>query len=232
MIELFIVERTDIELIPFALYSVLTDEEKSYILRYRKKEDQINSLIGTLLARYLAERHQIIDQPIKRAANGKPYVANFEGQISISHSEEFIACAVHPNGRIGIDIEKIRQIDFAVATEFLSPNEHRFFQTRESEEEKLSALYTYWTLKESFFKAEGTGLTGGSLTAVEFELSNPPVLRLPAELAGTWKFAYANLSRAYRCSVCYSSVKPMNLLFEKICLDELTAYFVKSGTRN
>lgn len=225
MIELLITERTKGEQFSPALYSVLTDEERTHVRRYRRKEDQMNSFIGTLLARYLMERHHTGQRPIKRTASGQPYVEQFSGQISMSHSEEFIACAFHPNGKIGVDIEKVGDIDLEVISEFLSKSEQRTFQTMETKEEKLFALYTYWTLKEALFKAEGTGIAGRALTSIEFNLTAPPVLYSPSELAEKWNFLFAPSFPAYCCSVCYSSEPAATVNIQTMSLHELKEYF-------
>ena len=57
---------------------------------------------------------------------------------------------------VGIDVEKIKDINIKIADRFFSKEESgRFIQKEESE--RLKYFFDLWTLKESYIKAETEG---------------------------------------------------------------------------
>lgn len=89
---------------------------------------------------------------------GKPYLQhNKSFHFNISHSGDWIVCAVDEKP-VGIDIEKIEKLNVAIAAEFFAPEETSNLQ-KKREEEKLLLFYRYWSLKESYSKALGLGLS-------------------------------------------------------------------------
>lgn len=84
---------------------------------------------------------------IEKNDNGKPFIKDFSGSISISHSGEFIVCAIS-NGLIGIDIEKRQKKTYnIIAKRFIG-------KSFCSNEEFLK----YWVAAETVAKAEGINL--------------------------------------------------------------------------
>jgi 4'-phosphopantetheinyl transferase len=86
---------------------------------------------------------------------GKPYLP--EGpQFNLSHSRDFVGAAVsdHP---VGLDLELVRPYFEKLPGRIFSPRELRWFRDRG--ETRLD-FFTLWTLKESYYKFQGTGLTG------------------------------------------------------------------------
>lgn len=92
---------------------------------------------------------------IKRTPLGKPYFPGENLQFSISHTKNYVFCAVaeHP---IGIDAEELeRDIRLSLAEKILSPGELQQFQNAP---DKRRALLTFWVLKEAAGKCTGEGL--------------------------------------------------------------------------
>ncbi|MED4455505.1 4'-phosphopantetheinyl transferase family protein [Metabacillus fastidiosus] len=227
MIEIWIVERRDDEKINPALFSVLTKEQYDYISSKQLMQDRYNSLLGTVLSRYVLENRFSCFYPIKRNADRKPYVDHFPGEINISHSNNTVVCAVNATGKIGVDIEEISEIDFAIITEFFSFNEQYMFHILSSKRKKQLLLYQLWTLKESFVKATGTGLGPILLSNIEFDLTGQPRLKFQQN---NWKFHSGLLNETHCLSVCYSASKEEMISIHKISLNELAMYFLKDQT--
>ncbi len=91
--------------------------------------------------------------------DGSPVAVGFDGEISISHSRDYVALATHPQMRIGVDIEQPRAQLERVRSKFVAEEE-----TFESLDELLHA----WTAKEAVYKAAGQ--PGLSLTDIVVDI--------------------------------------------------------------
>ncbi|PEF72423.1 4'-phosphopantetheinyl transferase [Bacillus pseudomycoides] len=140
---------------------ILPVERQEKIPRFIHEIDAMRSLIGDLLIRSLIFRHLgLLPHEIQIITNryGKPYLQhNKSFHFNISHSGDWIICAVDEKP-VGIDIEKIEKLNVAIAAEFFAPEENSNLQ-KKNEEEKLLFFYRYWSLKESYSKALGLGLS-------------------------------------------------------------------------
>jgi 4'-phosphopantetheinyl transferase len=128
------------------------------ILRYRHWEDAQRSLLGKALLldglHYLGLKQYFLED-LKVSRLKKPY---FDDSIdfNISHSGEFIVCAVSLHGNAGVDIEEIKQLVIEEFEMYFSTNEwNQIMRSPDS----VTSFYKYWTQKEAFLKAIGMGLT-------------------------------------------------------------------------
>lgn len=94
-------------------------------------------------------------EDLKYTLSGKPYLDN-DIQFNLSHSDQFVACIVADNIRVGLDIEKIRTIDFTNFNHVFTAGE---LENISQSGEPLKKFYDYWCIKESVAKAEGSGLS-------------------------------------------------------------------------
>jgi 4'-phosphopantetheinyl transferase len=90
--------------------------------------------------------------------NGKPYLkASENAHFNISHSGDWVVCAF-AQMPVGVDVEKVRRVNFDIARRFFSETEvDQLFSL--PEKEQTGFFFDLWTLKESYLKALGTGLT-------------------------------------------------------------------------
>lgn len=104
--------------------------------------------------------HQLLPEYkgiISYAPNGQPLLQNGY-YISISHSSNCVAIALHPNCPVGIDIETIRPKIKHIAPRFLSEKEISHLQQFANHEAQLLHHYTvYWCAKEALYKWHGLG---------------------------------------------------------------------------
>ncbi|MBN8702252.1 MAG: 4'-phosphopantetheinyl transferase superfamily protein [Bacteroidetes bacterium] len=84
--------------------------------------------------------------------NRKPYIANSNVNISISHTKNTAACIFHFNKQVGIDIEYCNRNIDDIKHKFLSEDE---LVSLEKTIDKNNFLYTSWCCKESLYKAFG-----------------------------------------------------------------------------
>ena len=80
--------------------------------------------------------------------NGKPYLENCATNISITHTEKYVAIIIHEEEELGIDIESLDRDFSAVEKKALSEDEIDDLE----DEKKNEQLAIYWCAKEAIFK--------------------------------------------------------------------------------
>lgn len=106
-------------------------------------------LAGRRLFSAMCQRAGIQFQGIWKNPEGKPFLIGSGAHISLSHSEHFVAAAIHPYAPLGIDLERPKEQLLRVATKFLSIDECTYAQ------ENLDLLCRFWSAKEAVFKLFG-----------------------------------------------------------------------------
>ncbi|MCM3746393.1 4'-phosphopantetheinyl transferase superfamily protein [Paenibacillus pasadenensis] len=149
-----------------ALYPVLLNyvsaERREAAGRYRKPIDAYRSLTGEILAR-LAVRQQLRipndELVFVKNAYGKPMLSPpaADCHFNVSHAGSWVVCAFG-DSPVGVDVERIKPIDISIAERFFAPEEYAAL-TSLPEQEQLRFFYQLWTLKESYIKAVGKGLS-------------------------------------------------------------------------
>lgn len=148
-------------------YDTLTPSRKVHIDRLRRREDQVRSLAAEVLVQQLLQTHfHITDAALCRGDSGQPYLTGCDLFVSISHSDQKVACAVSQTP-VGIDIEKIRPVDLNLCRHVCVEEEKQYVLgdlpqwpaglCRDTE--ILQRFFEVWTAKEAYFKKLGTGIT-------------------------------------------------------------------------
>jgi phosphopantetheinyl transferase len=83
--------------------------------------------------------------------HGKPLLADSRAEISVTHSGDHVAAISSPSGKVGIDVEQLRDRIYRVSDKFLSGEEMESIGT----ENRLEKLYIYWGAKEALYKLHG-----------------------------------------------------------------------------
>ncbi|MBQ1866179.1 MAG: 4'-phosphopantetheinyl transferase superfamily protein [Bacteroidales bacterium] len=81
--------------------------------------------------------------------NGKPYLENSVTNISITHTEKYVAVILNDNEDVGIDCESLDRDFSAVEAKALSDEE---IDDLEDDEKRNEQLAIYWCAKEAIFK--------------------------------------------------------------------------------
>ena len=148
--------------------SLLVDEERTQYKAFKKPEDRLNYLISravikTTLSSYLGILP--LEVIIYRDSNGKPQIQSKGPQeinlsFNLTHTEGLIALAVSKSRHVGIDAECVtRSIEFMdIAKDNFSQNEYRSLELLPVQNQQYR-FYKLWTLKESYLKARGEGLS-------------------------------------------------------------------------
>ncbi len=118
-------------------------------------------VLGELLLRAIVFRDYGIpsgDLLIDTTEKGKPYLASHPHiHFNISHSGHWVVIAFSL-AKVGVDVEKIRNVNLGIAQRFYSEEEKlQLFSLPTNKQ--IDYFFNLWTLKESFLKAIGTGLT-------------------------------------------------------------------------
>lgn len=90
--------------------------------------------------------------------NGKPYLKNYPYYFNLSHSGEYIFCAVSFN-EIGVDIQWEKPLkNDRVARRFFSEEEKKALAACGTEQERQQLFYRLWACKEAYGKLTGQGI--------------------------------------------------------------------------
>lgn len=138
----------------------LTESRRKEALRRQKPGDRQLYLAAEVLlnrALELSEADVVLPAEYRRNPYGKPYLPLHTGvHINWSHSGSWVICAISDH-EVGIDLQDSRQKPKeALVRRMLQPEELSFYE-KVPGGQKTSLFYQYWTIKESFLKAVGTG---------------------------------------------------------------------------
>lgn len=140
-----------------ALVGGLPSSIQKKIRGFIRWQDAQASLFGKLLLVHALQvtkcNHLSLDQ-LQYTPFGRPY---FEGAIdfNISHSGQYVVCAISSSCHLGIDIENICSLDWSIFRDQFTLQE---WTTIHTHPDPTQQFYHYWTRKEAVIKADGRGL--------------------------------------------------------------------------
>ena len=136
----------------------IPDDQQVKNGRYRRWQDRHAHLLGKML---MIEGFKNIDgskdifQLIQYNEFGRPCL---KGRIdfNITHSGNWVMCAIGMDANVGIDVEEIQTIDFNDFTNVMTTDQ---WQHIRQSDDPTKEFFRYWTIKESVIKADRRGLT-------------------------------------------------------------------------
>ncbi len=132
-------------------------------LRYKSTEDRRRCVFADYLLKEMLRDFYNMEQPsVITDEKGKPHLEGDELFISISHSGNFVACAIHSES-VGIDLETPRKITESLISYISTDEEKEYILAgrSQSESEVTLRFLEVWTAKEAYLKYTGEGLQGG-----------------------------------------------------------------------
>ena len=125
---------------------------------------QLSLGAGVLLLRALKDAGLSGREEMAEGAHGKLYFPAIDSrfQCNLSHAGERAMCIAawgEDAVPVGCDIEQIRETDLRVARRWFHPEEVAHLAALPSGKDRDEAFFRLWTLKESFVKAVGGGLS-------------------------------------------------------------------------
>ncbi|PIH57915.1 4'-phosphopantetheinyl transferase [Paenibacillus sp. LK1] len=144
--------------------SYVSEERRGQAARFVHQVDAYRSVLGEVLTRVTLSKLTSLrpgELSFTRNKYGKPSLSlsnDADVQFNVSHSGNWIALISGGDADLGVDVEKISPIDMKIAERFFSITESGFLAA-EPAEMQLETFYRLWTLKESYIKAVGMGLS-------------------------------------------------------------------------
>ena len=186
------------------LLTNVPDEKQERIKKFARHDDAKRVLLADILVRsVVASELKVSTKMIEFNANkfGKPRLKRNRGfHFNVSHSEDWVVCAVDDEP-IGIDIEKIRSVKLEIAEQFFSDEEYKMLIAKRPED-RQDFFFDLWTLKESYIKAVGKGLSIPLKSfTVSFFKKDEIAIRLGNKLT-SWTLKQYDLGPEYKMSVC------------------------------
>ena len=128
----------------------------------KKKQIVSKGLLKLLIAKYLNTEPQTVE--FESNEYGKPFISPAINPINlkfnISHSNRLGLYAFTTDHALGVDVEKIQELEniYDLVDLCMSDFEKRWF-LKLSPGIKTDVFYKFWTVKEAFIKAVGTGFS-------------------------------------------------------------------------
>jgi hypothetical protein len=165
----------------------------------------------TILSRYAGISPEALR--FEQGEHGKPHLVGTarEMQFNLSHSGDWLACAVTGGAPVGVDLELCNpdRVSMRVARRFFREEE---FSVLEGCDGRLltDRFYDFWTLKEAAVKARGEALAPG-LSAHGFRLEYPDsgshengrISVVPSVAADGAHYFLLDPLSGYRAAVCW-----------------------------
>lgn len=136
-------------------------ERRKKILRYYMSEDRKRSLGAGIIIEQILKENGLSEDHLKYSENGKPVADNLF--FNVSHAGDYVV-GVSSDCDVGCDIEKNIDAPIEIAEHYFNQSEIEYIK---SESDKNKAFFTLWTLKESYMKMTGMGM---SLPLDSFEI--------------------------------------------------------------
>ena len=200
---------------------LMTPEEQRQEDRFHFPHDRhrcrvVRALVRTTLARYCDVEPR--DFVFSTNQYGKPAIANDSASakgltFNITHAHELAILVVSRDVELGVDVESTRARRFPpdVAKSYFAPDEAADV-TEMSDELQQHRMFEYWTLKESYIKARGMGLSI-PLDQFSFARSRGGVVEMTTapeleDNALNWRFWQLELRDEYLAALCARRAGP------------------------
>jgi 4'-phosphopantetheinyl transferase len=193
---------------------LLAPEEREQRRRFHFEIDQhrylvTRALVRTALSRYAAVEPQ--EWTFTTNAYGKPEIANGNRRtqqitFNISHTRSLILLGITFGGALGVDVENCsaREPPLKIANQFFASEESVELQALPRAQQR-GRFFEYWTLKESYIKARGMGLSI-DLGSFGFQFPGERTVRISMRPGlddpSRWRFWQFKPASAYLAAIC------------------------------
>lgn len=192
--------------------ALLDETEMSRYHAFRADGARIQFLAGRALVRQCLSRYRALqptDWRFCENAYGRPYIADACGVdglfFNLSHTDGLVACAIGSFREIGVDVERRdRQTGVEELSETVLAASEKTQLAGLAGAAYREAFLKYWTLKESYLKARGVGLSL-PMSSVRFDLAgSPPAALFDPEIGDGddhWSFRLLTLTGEHIAAV-------------------------------
>ena len=184
-----------------AAYAAVSPARREKTDRFRFEKDRRLSLGAELLLRHALHSEGLGEVPMAftYGTQGKPYFNGSGVSFNLSHSGEYVVCALAPY-EVGCDVEQITPIDLNIARRFFFRSEYDDIAAQTTEAARNELFFRYWTLKESFMKVTGLGMKL-PLDAFEIVRGAEITVRQSVDYR-QYSFAEFDALSGYKCALC------------------------------
>ena len=219
--------------IPESVFASLLEkidrEKQERIRHFLRQQDKQRCLFAELLARVmLLETRSLSNADISFASEpyGKPvWLDEPRVHFNTSHAGDWIACIVDEQ-EVGIDVEQIGPVDLSLSGNFFSGVEHVDII---SHHQPVERFFDYWTLKESYIKFIGSGLSR-ALNSFSIQFVDDGQIRVEVNgklLPGVYCKQY-ELENGYKLAICAAQNDfPVN--YRQYTYDEVVQSILNAG---
>ena len=189
-----------------AYRQLMSADERLREKRFRFEKDRHTYVVTRALIRTVLSKYSSTDPgdwQFEENRYGRPELSRKSNapliRFNLSHTSGVVACIVALERDVGIDVEDItrRTETIELADRFFSLEEAAALRGLRREDQ-TERFFSYWTLKESYIKAIGTGLSM-PLDSFSFHLEQGYPIRISfapeiSDDPATWQFAQFRLN--------------------------------------
>ena len=176
------------------------EADKNKLIHKKQLKAEINNI---LKSKFNLMNIDYSDNNFSYNDYGKPYLkSNSDIFFNISHCHEMAVCTIC-NTEVGIDVENIRTYHPRVVKRVFSDKEAEILENSANKDEMF---FRIWTLKESFVKAIGIGISYPMKTC-EFLINDS---RFDVNGCDSYSFSQVILNNEFVCSLCVKSTDNSN----------------------
>lgn len=191
-------KETVAQLLPF-----VAEDKQARIRRFYRWQDSLRTLFADLLIRHvIIQETGLKNEEISFTTNdwGKPFLdSSVPFHFNLSHSGAWVVGAVD-NRPVGIDVEEIAPVDLDISERYFSRDEHSDLL---SKPDKIDYFFTLWTLKESYIKFVGKGLSLPlNSFSIRFLADNEIRIKAEEQVLEDIFFRQYNIDEKYKMAVC------------------------------
>lgn len=224
-------EITDITILD-GYHSILSAEESDKHKRFHFEKDRHSYLVSHALVRKTLSMYCDVrpeEWCFTCNQHGKPDIMSDIKcptiKFNLSHTDGMTVCVISLESDCGIDVEDTRRKSraHAVAERMFAPAEVAIMQSCDDDVMQRK-FFEFWTLRESYVKALGTGLSGSS-KAFYFSVDEQDDSRREAGIhfvpsdkdkSSAWQFLLLNLSAQHVAAVSVKSESIKKIVSQKI----------------
>jgi 4'-phosphopantetheinyl transferase len=185
------------------LLSCVSADKSARLRRFYHEEDKYRGLFADLLIRdAIRERTALPNEEISFTTNeyGKPFLEDRDDvQFNLSHSGVWVVGVVDTQP-VGGDVEQVQSIDLSISENYFSPDEH---QDLIRKPDKFDYFFTLWSLKESYIKILGKGLSHPlNAFSIKFIENDDIVINVGGKRVEDIFFRQYYIDKEYKMAVC------------------------------
>jgi 4'-phosphopantetheinyl transferase len=198
-----------------AYLTLLNEEERQNQQRFYFERDRLRYLVTRALVRSVLSRYAPIapgEWRFETNSYGRPHIARAltaasDIRFNLSHTHSLIVLGVTLGRELGVDVENLwtRCVSIQIADGFFAPEEVADL-ARVPAGDRQRRFLEYWTLKESYIKARGMGLSIPlDKFSFHYRADGAVELSVCAELGDDpcrWQFWHLQPAPGYVLAVC------------------------------